>query len=37
MVGVLSGVGTREQLSREPHTDIIQSVADLPALLDRKS
>lgn len=37
MVGVLSGVGTREQLSREPHTDIIQSVADLPALLGRKS
>jgi phosphoglycolate phosphatase len=36
MVGVLSGVGTREQLSREPHTDIIQSVADLPALLSRK-
>jgi phosphonatase-like hydrolase len=36
MVGVLSGVGTREQLSREPHTDIIQSVADLPALLGRK-
>ena len=36
MVGVLSGVGSREQLSREPHTDIIQSVADLPALLGRK-
>ena len=36
MVGVLTGVGTREQLSREPHTDIIQSVADLPALLGRK-
>ena len=36
MVGVLTGVGTREQLSREPHTDIIQSVADLPALLERK-
>jgi phosphonatase-like hydrolase len=37
MVGVLSGVGTREQLTREPHTDIIQSVADLPALLGHKS
>ncbi len=37
MVGVLSGVGTREQLTREPHTDIIQSVADLPALLGSKS
>jgi phosphonatase-like hydrolase len=37
MVGVLSGVGTREQLTREPHTDIIQSVADLPALLGRKN
>jgi len=36
MVGVLSGVGTREQLSREPHTDIIRSVADLPALLGAK-
>jgi phosphonatase-like hydrolase len=36
MVGVLSGVGTREQLSREPHTDIIPSVADLPALLGTK-
>jgi phosphonatase-like hydrolase len=36
MVGVLSGVGTREQLSREPHTHIIQSVADLPALLNAK-
>ena len=33
MVGVLSGVGTAEQLRREPHTDIIRSVADLPALL----
>lgn len=33
MVGVLSGVGTREQLSREPHTHIIQSVADLPTIL----
>lgn len=37
MVGVLTGVGTREQLTREPHTAIIQSVADLPTLLGRKA
>ena len=37
MVGVLSGVGTAEQLRREPHTDIIRSVADLPALLGPKA
>jgi len=36
MVGVLSGVGTAEQLRREPHTHIIPSVADLPALLAAK-
>ena len=36
MVGVLSGAGTDEQLRREPHTDIISSVADLPALLAPK-
>jgi phosphonatase-like hydrolase len=36
MVGVLSGVGTAEQLNREPHTAIIQSVANLPALLGSK-
>lgn len=35
-VGVLSGVGTRGQLSREAPTHIIQSVADLPALLGPK-
>jgi phosphonatase-like hydrolase len=33
VVGVLSGAGKAEQLRREPHTDIIASVADLPALL----
>jgi phosphonatase-like hydrolase len=33
IVGVLSGVGTEEQLRHEPHTRIIPSVADLPALL----
>jgi phosphonatase-like hydrolase len=36
MVGVLSGAGTPEQLRREPHTQIIPSVADLPALLGPK-
>ena len=36
MVGVLSGAGTEEQLRREPHTQIVQSVADLPALLGPK-
>lgn len=36
MVGVLSGVGTAEQLRREPHTHIIPSVADLPAVLAAK-
>jgi len=33
MVGVLSGAGTAEQLRREPHTQILPSVASLPALL----
>jgi phosphonatase-like hydrolase len=36
MVGVLSGAGTAEQLRREPHTNIIPSVADLPGLLGPK-
>jgi phosphonatase-like hydrolase len=36
MVGVLSGAGTEEQLRREPHTHIVPSVADLPALLGPK-
>jgi phosphonatase-like hydrolase len=36
MVGVLSGAGTAEQLRREPHTQIVASVADLPALLGAK-
>lgn len=36
MVGVLSGAGTAEQLRREPHTQIVPSVADLPALLGLK-
>ena len=36
IVGVLSGVGTKDQLTREAHTDIISSVADLPALVASK-
>ncbi len=36
MVGVLSGVGTEEQLRREPHTHLLASVASLPALLGPK-
>ena len=31
-VGVLSGAHTRAQLEREPHTHLLPSVADLPAL-----
>lgn len=31
-IGVLSGAHKREQLEREPHTHLIPSVADLPAL-----
>jgi len=33
---VLSGAGTAEQLRREPHTRILQSVAKLPTLLGPK-
>ncbi|SPF55105.1 Phosphonoacetaldehyde hydrolase [Candidatus Sulfopaludibacter sp. SbA4] len=36
VVGVLSGVGTAEQLRREPHTHILPSVAALPALLGQR-
>ena len=32
VVGVLSGVGTRKTMEPEPHTDLIDSVAALPAL-----
>lgn len=35
VVGVLSGVGTAEKLRSEPHTQILPSVASLPALLMR--
>ena len=36
MVGVLSGAGSEVQLRREPHTHLLTSVADLPALLGPK-
>src|SRR4051794_35935279 len=36
VVGVLSGAGTAETLGRERHTDIIATVAKLPALLASK-
>ena len=36
VVGVLSGVGTRKTMEPEPHTDLIDSVAGLPALLHSK-
>ena len=35
VVGVLSGASKLEQLRREPHTHILASVANLPALVDR--
>jgi phosphonatase-like hydrolase len=36
VVGVLSGAFTAEKLGREPHTHIVQSVANVPALLASK-
>jgi phosphonatase-like hydrolase len=36
VVGVLTGVHGRERLEREPHTHIISSVADLPALIEKE-
>ena len=36
VIGVLTGVGTADQLRREPHTDILPSVANLPAFLASK-
>jgi len=36
VVGVLTGAFTSEQLRREPHTHILPSVAELPALLRSK-
>jgi phosphonatase-like hydrolase len=35
-IGVLSGAGTADQLRREPHSQIIPSVASLPALLAKR-
>jgi phosphonatase-like hydrolase len=37
VVGVLSGASTAEVLRREPHTHILPSVAQLPALLPARS
>ena len=36
VVGVLTGVHGRETLQREPHTHLIESVAGLPALIERE-
>lgn len=36
VVGVLSGAGKRKTMALEPHTDLIESVAELPALLHSK-
>jgi phosphonatase-like hydrolase len=33
-VGVLSGAHSRERLEREPHTHLIESLAELPAILE---
>ena len=35
VIGVLTGAHSREELARAPHTHLIDSVADLPALLIR--
>ena len=35
VVGVLTGTHTRESLQKQPHTHIINSVAELPALIER--
>jgi phosphonatase-like hydrolase len=36
IVGVLTGSHDRESLEREPHTQIIASIAELPALIERE-
>jgi len=36
VIGVLSGASKEERLKPEPHTDILESVADLPALIASK-
>ena len=35
VVGVLTGAHDRQMLDREPHTHIINSIAELPALIER--
>ncbi len=35
-IGVLSGAHGRDQMQPQPHTDLLDSVADLPALLARR-
>ena len=35
VIGVLTGVHTHERLQREPHTNLLDSVADLPKVLFR--
>ena len=35
VVGVTTGAHDREELQREPHTHILESVAELPALIER--
>lgn len=36
VIGVLSGVGARKTMGPEPHTDLLNSVAELPTLLQTK-
>jgi len=36
VVGVLTGLHKEDRFRREPHTDLVPSVADLPMLLEEK-
>jgi phosphonatase-like hydrolase len=36
VVGVLTGLHKQDRLQREPHTDLVPSVAHLPALIEKK-
>ncbi len=36
VVGVLTGLHKADRLRREPHTDLVPSVADLPMLIEKK-
>ena len=36
VIGVLTGLHKRERLQREPHTQILSSIAELPALIKRE-